>query len=58
MCVCVCNVGVGGVCVAGGQRVRGATRLEMAVEARLGSAHQAVLKILTFVLKIEVTMGF
>lgn len=49
VCVCggVCNVGV---CVA--------MRLEMAIEARLGSAYQAMLKILTFILKIEVTMEF
>lgn len=55
VCVCVCNVGV---CVAGGQRVRGVMRLEMAVEVRLGSAYQAMLKILTFILKVEVTMEF
>lgn len=39
--------------VAGGQRVKGEMRLETVAEARLGSAYQAILKTLTFVLKIE-----
>lgn len=37
--------------MAGGQRVKGEMRLEMAAEARLGSASQAMLRILIFILK-------
>lgn len=51
--VCLCVGGqVKGGDVAGGQRVKGETRLEMAAEARLGSAHRAMLRILIFILKI------